>query len=173
MHPPRRLLFVCLGNICRSPMAEGIFIHMARQRGVLDQFEVDSCGLGGWHVGSRADPRALATAASNGVDLPSCARKFDPATDPHRFDLLLAMDASNARGLIDRGTPPEKVRLMRSFDPMLRDAVDEHGQPKGNADIDVPDPYYGADGGFELVYAMLVRACEGLLGFLSGQGTAS
>lgn len=157
------MLFVCLGNICRSPMAEGIFIHLAGRRGVLDQFEIDSCGLGGWHVGNRADPRARATAAKNGVDLPSCARKFDPKSDPERFDLLLAMDASNARGLIDRGTPPEKVRLMRSFDPALRDKLDERGWPKPGVEIDVPDPYYGADGGFDQVYAMLVRACEGLL----------
>lgn len=163
MTPPRRLLFVCLGNICRSPMAEGIFIHLARQRDMLDQFEIDSCGLGGWHVGDRADPRALATAAKNGVDLPSCARKFDPQTDPHRFDLILAMDASNARGLIDRGTPAEKVRLMRSFDPTLRHMVNQHGRPKPGMDIDVPDPYYGADGGFDRVYAMLERACAGLL----------
>lgn len=163
MHPPRRLLFVCLGNICRSPMAEGIFIHLARQRNMLDEFEIDSCGLGGWHVGSRADPRARATSEKYGVDLPSLARQFDSMSDPHRFDLLLAMDAANARGLIERGTPAEKVRLMRSFDPTLREAVDEQGRPKAGADIDVPDPYYGADGGFEQVYAMLVRACEGLL----------
>ncbi|MCL4222527.1 MAG: low molecular weight phosphotyrosine protein phosphatase [Phycisphaerales bacterium] len=169
MHAPRRLLFVCLGNICRSPLAEGIFIHQARQRGVLNEFEIDSCGLGGWHIGNRADPRARATAAKNGVDLPSLARQFDPTTDPVRFDLLLAMDGSNARGLIDLGTPVEKVRLMRSFDPEQRNMLDEHGRPKPGVDIDVPDPYYGSDGGFDQVYAMLVRACEGLLNELTGR----
>ena len=167
MSTPTRLLFVCLGNICRSPMAEGIFIHLARERGVLDRLEADSCGLGGWHVGDRADPRARATAAKYGVDLPSRARQFDPSSDPPRFDLVLAMDASNARGLIDRGTAEAKVRLMRSFDPTLRDLVDENGRPRAGADLDVPDPYYGADGGFDRVYAMLVRACAGLLDTLT------
>ena len=68
------VLFVCLGNICRSPLAEGIFIHLARERGVLDRFRVDSCGTGGWHAGERADPRSIAVAAKYGIELPSIAR---------------------------------------------------------------------------------------------------
>jgi len=163
MSGPHALLFVCLGNICRSPMAEGIFLHLARERGVSDRFVVDSCGTGGWHVGSRPDPRAEGTAGVRGVVLPGRARQFDAATDPGRFTLMLAMDASNARTLIDRGARAESVRLMRSFDPTLRHLVDESGRPRAGADLDVPDPYYGGDRGFEEVYEMLVRACDGLL----------
>ena len=149
-----RLCFVCLGNICRSPLAEGIFLHLAEQRGHADRFEVDSSGTGGWHVGNRPDPRSIAVAKKNGVHLPSRARQFDPA-DAEAFDLFLAMDGSNAETLIARGVPPHKVRLMRGFDPA------HAGDP--DAAPDVPDPYYGGDDGFDQVYGMLVEACEGLL----------
>jgi protein-tyrosine phosphatase len=149
-------------------MAEGIFLHLAERRGVRERFEVDSCGIGAWHVGNRPDPRAEATALSYGVALPSCARQF-ASQDRERFTLILAMDASNARALVERGAPPERVRLMRSFDPSLRDLVDEHGRPRSGADLDVPDPYYGGDRGFHDVYDMLVRACGGLLDFCLDQ----
>ncbi|RMH12141.1 MAG: low molecular weight phosphotyrosine protein phosphatase [Planctomycetota bacterium] len=167
MTRPSSLLFVCMGNICRSPMAEAIFTHLARKRGLLDQFEVDSCGLGGWHVGERADPRAIATCAKHGIAVSSVARQFDPAADPARFDLLLAMDSSNARGLIDLGTPEAKVRLMRSFDPELAELAQDPGNQRHRRDLDVPDPYYGQDSGFDRVYEMLTRACNGLLDHLS------
>lgn len=144
-------------------MAEGVFLHLARARGVEERFLVDSCGTGGWHVGSRPDPRAEATAAMYGVSLPSRARQFDPDADPTGFTLILAMDSSNARTLIDRGASAGAVRLMRSFDPTLRHLVDERGRPRTGANLDVPDPYYGGDRGFVEVYEMLVRACEGLL----------
>src|SRR5690606_7439702 len=75
------VLFICMGNICRSPLAEGIFIHKARDRGVIDRFLVDSCGTGGWHVGERADPRARAVARKYNVELPSCARQLHLPTD--------------------------------------------------------------------------------------------
>ncbi len=163
MSQPKSFLFVCLGNICRSPMAEGIFLDLATARGVRDRFEVDSCGLGGWHVGEKPDPRARGTAGKNGITLASTARQFDSMTDPDRFDLLLAMDASNVRGLIEAGASHQAVRLMRSFDPELAHLVDDAGNPKPGADLNVPDPYYGGDGGFDQVYAMLVRACNGLL----------
>lgn len=153
---PQRVLFVCLGNICRSPLAEGIFLHRVHERGLGHLFEVDSCGLGGWHAGERADPRARATALKNGIELPSIARQFDPSHDPAWFDVLVAMDRSNARGLTERGAPAEKVRLMRSFD-----------QSATSEDIDVPDPYYGSDRGFDDVYEMLVRACDGLIEHLT------
>jgi protein-tyrosine phosphatase len=155
-----RLLFVCLGNICRSPMAEGIFIHRAAARGVRDRFEVDSCGLGGWHAGERADPRARAAALRHGVEIASVARQFEPSEDSARFDLLLAMDRANMRGLLERGAAANKVVLMRSYDATL--------QGSAEAMVDVPDPYYGADRGFDDVYEMLVRACDGLLDALGG-----
>jgi protein-tyrosine phosphatase len=156
--PPAQLrtgvLFVCLGNICRSPLAEGIFIHRARQRGVLDRFNVDSCGTGGWHIGERADPRSLAVAARHGVALPSIARQLAP-DDPARFSWLIAMDRANARTLLQAGGAPDRVRLMRSFDPALAGAADDQ--------LDVPDPYHWEGDGFEEVYQMLDRACAGLL----------
>lgn len=151
-HDGTSLLFVCLGNICRSPLAEGIFIHQARHRGVLEKFVVDSAGTGDWHVGSRPDPRALATAQKHGIELPSMARQVTP-NDLANFDLLLAMDSANRDHLVDMGA--RNVKLMRSFEP-------------GNTDeLDVPDPYYGDGDGFEDVYTMLVAACNGLLDELS------
>ncbi len=149
------VLFVCMGNICRSPLGEGIFIHLARQRGVLDRFDVDSCGTGAWHAGEKADPRSIAIGKKHGIKIPSIARQFEASTDIERFDLILAMDRQNERDLLSEGAPRERVRLMRSFDPTLSEA-------DANV-LDVPDPYYGRGDGFERVYDMLTRACEGLL----------
>jgi low molecular weight protein-tyrosine phosphatase len=152
------VLFVCLGNICRSPLAEGIFLHRARRRGVLDRFDVDSCGTGAWHVGERADSRSLAVAAAHGITLPSIARQLDPAQDFQRFPWLIAMDRSNVRNLIRSGADPARVRLMRSFDASLSGA-------RGEA-LEVPDPYDWPGDGFEAVYQMLDAACAGLMDFL-------
>ena len=147
-----RVLFVCLGNICRSPMAEGIFLHLVRQRGIEHRFVVDSAGTGGWHAGSRPDPRAIETARRFGVTLPSIARKVR-TEDTEAFDLVLAMDRSNRDDLAKLGMAG--VRLMRSFEPGL---TGEH---------DVPDPYYGDSDGFVRVYEMLTRSCEGLIEHLT------
>ncbi|MFG0283927.1 MAG: low molecular weight protein-tyrosine-phosphatase [Phycisphaerales bacterium JB039] len=155
MTPPRSLLFVCLGNICRSPLAEGIFLHLAEQRGVAGDFTVDSAGTGHWHVGERPDRRASQVASRHHVILPSIARQVDPASDFDRFDLILPMDLDNRRDLLSLGAPPFKVRLMRSFDVELADAPD--------AQLVVPDPYFGDGDGFERVFAMLRQACDGLL----------
>lgn len=149
------LLFVCLGNICRSPLAEGLFIHLARERGVLDRFDIDSCGTGNWHVGSQADARSIEVASRHGVHLPSVSRQVEPEPDFERFDLLLAMDRSNASDLLALGARPEQVRLLRSFDPALAGASDD--------ELDVPDPYYGPGDGFAYSYEMLTAACAGLL----------
>ncbi len=144
------VLFVCLGNICRSPLAEGIFIHLARERGVLDRFRVDSCGTGGWHAGERADPRSIAVAAKHGIELPSIARKFDPRRDPINFDWLIPMDRQNHRDLLDHGVPGEKLRLMLDYHPELKSG-------------EVPDPYYGGPDGFDKVYEMLRVSCERMI----------
>ncbi len=144
------VLFVCLGNICRSPLAEGIFIHLARERGVLDRFRVDSCGTGGWHAGERADPRSIAVAAKHGIELPSIARKFDPRRDPIEFDWLIPMDRQNHRDLLDHGVPGEKLRLMLEYHPELKSG-------------EVPDPYYGGPDGFDKVYEMLRVSCERMI----------
>tara|TARA_R110000782_G_scaffold20675_18_gene55890 strand:+ start:2364 stop:2840 length:477 start_codon:yes stop_codon:yes gene_type:complete len=148
------VLFVCLGNICRSPLAEGIFIHLARERGVLDRFRVDSCGTGGWHAGERADPRSIAVAAKYGIELPSIARKFDPRHDPVDFHWLIPMDRQNHRDLLDHGVPGEKLRLMLDYHPELKSG-------------EVPDPYYGGPDGFDKVYEMLRIASERMLDDLS------
>lgn len=154
------VLFVCLGNICRSPLAEGIFIHRARVRGVLERFDVDSCGTGSWHVGEPADPRSRAVARKHGIELACVGRQFHPGRDVERFHWLIPMDRSNRRELLQAGADPARVRLLRSFDPGMIGAEER--------ELDVPDPYTGSDVGFDRVFRMLDRACEGLLDFLEG-----
>lgn len=149
------VLFVCLGNICRSPLAQGVFLHRARARGAHHRFVVDSCGTGHWHVGKRPDPRSIEVAARRGVELPGRARQLDPERDFDAFDLIIPMDGENLRDLLDAGAPRDRTRLLRSFDPALA------GRP--TSELDVPDPYYGAGDGFERVYAMVDAACAGLL----------
>jgi protein-tyrosine phosphatase len=149
-----RICFVCLGNICRSPLAEGVFLHLANERGVSARFQVDSSGTGGWHVGSKPDRRSIAVARAHGVELPSRARQFEPR-DVDRFDLFIAMDKSNQATLIDRGVPGDRVRLLRAY---TRDGImSPHRAP------DVPDPYYGGEDGFGEVYNMVRESCQALL----------
>lgn len=156
MTRPTGLLFVCLGNICRSPLAEAIFLRQARARGVGHLFDVDSAGLGGWHEGERADPRSIAVGASRGVQVLSIARQIRPADDFSRFAWLIAMDRANVEGLRRAGASPERIRLMLSFAPS---PVDE-----------VPDPYTGTPSDFEHVFDLLEPACEGLLNWLLAEG---
>lgn len=148
------VLFVCLGNICRSPLAEGIFLDLIAKRGLLDRFDVDSCGTGGWHAGEPADPRSVAIARRHGLDLAHEARQFNPHTDPGRFAWIIAMDRSNVRNLVQAGADQARVKLMRTFDPAM------HG--KRDSELDVPDPYAWSGDGFEEVYQMLAAACAGL-----------
>ncbi|MFG0275998.1 MAG: low molecular weight protein-tyrosine-phosphatase [Phycisphaerales bacterium] len=152
---PTGVLFVCLGNICRSPLAEGVFLHLARERDAQARFRVDSCGTGGWHAGEPADGRAQAVAKRHGVTLPSRARRLDAPADFERFHLIVPMDRSNLRDLLDEGAPAERTRLLRSWDPALIGA-DER-------DLDVPDPYYGGADGFDTVFRMVHAACAALL----------
>ena len=149
-----KLLFVCMGNICRSPLAEGLFLHLAKERGLADRFEVDSCGIGDWHVGHNPDPRSQAVANKNGVTLVCRARQIDPPDDFETFDVILAMDRDNLkalRELSDKGHHG-KIRLMREWDSEAAEELPE-----------VPDPYYGGPQGFEDMYAMLRRSCAALL----------
>jgi protein-tyrosine phosphatase len=150
-----RLLFVCLGNICRSPTAEGVMRSLVEQAGLQDSVELDSAGTGAWHVGSPPDARASAAAESRGVRLEGRARQVR-RTDFDDFDLLLAMDTSNMREL--RQLAPgiqerEKVKLLRAFDPASANVES----------LDVPDPYYGGEDGFEKVFELVHAACAGLL----------
>jgi protein-tyrosine phosphatase len=153
------VLFVCLGNICRSPLARFIFDDLAASRGVAHRFDVDSCGTGAWHAGEGADPRTIAVARLHGLSPTHTARQLDPAIDFRRFHLLLAMDLSNRANLLAAGAPPASVRLLRSFDPALATAPESH--------LSVPDPYYGGPDGFEHMYRMIHAACVGLLDHLA------
>jgi low molecular weight protein-tyrosine phosphatase len=157
-----RLLFVCLGNICRSPTAEGVMRSLIGQAGLEDSIELESAGTGSWHVGSPPDERAAAAARGRGILLAGAARQVGPQ-DFEDFDLLLAMDRENQRELLalaPGAAERAKVRLLREFDP----ASTAHA-PDGSAeaDLDVPDPYYGAPGGFDEVFDLVQGACEGLL----------
>lgn len=142
-----------MGNICRSPLAEGLFLHKINQRRVAGQFHVDSAGTGNWHEGQRPDPRSIAVAEKRGVVLPGRARQAT-VDDFARFDHLICMDRVNRRHLVAMGAPEQKIRLLLSFVP--------------NGDVvDVPDPYTGDLDGFELVYSLCDRGCEGLLAELA------
>jgi protein-tyrosine phosphatase len=149
------VLFVCLGNICRSPTAEGTMRTLVAQAAMESEVELDSAGTGGWHVGSAPDERATAAAAGRSIALTGSARRVRD-DDFDDFDLILAMDSSNLedlRALAGGDEQRAKVRLLREFDPAS----------EGSGDLDVPDPYYGAGDGFERVLDQVQAACAGLL----------
>ncbi|MFN4273141.1 MAG: low molecular weight protein-tyrosine-phosphatase [Aliihoeflea sp.] len=151
MTVPTSILFVCLGNICRSPLAQGVFAETALKAGRGRDFLVDSAGTGAWHAGSQPDRRSIEIAANHGIDISAQrARKVRP-DDFSRFHLILGMDATNVadlRAQAPRGTI-ERVRLFLEF--------------AGGGERDVPDPYYGGQEGFENVYRMIRDASEALL----------
>ena len=150
--PTTRILFVCMGNICRSPAAEGIFQAKARAAGMDGTLFCDSAGTIGYHSGERADARMRAAAAGRGYDLASRARRVQPS-DFDAFDLILAMDHVNLRDLEAMALKhPGKAQLGL----MCRYATHHD-------DTEVPDPYYGGEQGFEHVLDLLEDACGGLL----------
>lgn len=146
-----RVLFVCLGNICRSPAAEGVFRHLVTEAGLTNRFTIDSAGTGAWHEGEKADRRMRQAAERRGIALTSIARQVT-ADDFERFDHVFAMDASNLRTLRSLAPPEhrDKIRLFRDADP---EAPGE----------DVPDPYYGGADGFEDVLDIVTRTGRVLL----------
>jgi protein-tyrosine phosphatase len=152
---PTRVLFVCLGNICRSPLAEGVFRSLVEEAGLGSQFEIDSAGTGSWHVGEQPDARAVMVARDHGVELDSRARQVTE-DDLVAFDHIVAMDHDNLRTLermaASSGDDAD-IRLLRAYD----------SDPDGD---EVPDPYYGGVSGFENVYQIVRRSCEGLLAHL-------
>jgi low molecular weight protein-tyrosine phosphatase len=150
-----RILFVCLGNICRSPTAEGVMRHKLRAAGLAENVDIESAGTGGWHVGHPPDVRASAAAAARGIALESRAQRFEPFHFDD-FDLIVAMDRQNLadiRAIAPHAAAEGKLHLLREFDPR---AVEQ-------GDLEIPDPYYGGEGGFEDVLDMVERACDGLL----------
>ena len=157
----RKLLFVCLGNICRSPAAEGVFLHLLNERGLSDSFVVDSAGTGGWHTGNPADQRMQAAAARRGIQLPSRARQIS-LDDLSEFDLILTMDDANLAAVQSLVREAGR-RATASIKPMLSYA-------QRFSEAEVPDPYYGGESGFEHVLDLLEDACSNLLDELSSQG---
>lgn len=155
--PTTRILFVCLGNICRSPLAEGVFQHLVEERGLEDRYEVDSAGTGAWHVGEPPDSRSQDVAGKHGIVLSSRARQIR-AEDFHGFDLVIAMDRENRANLERiRDGGSGRLHLLREFDPAAQ------------GDMEVPDPYYGGPDGFDEVYDMVRRSCLHLLEVLESQ----
>jgi len=156
---PVRISFVCLGNICRSPTAEAVFLHLIEREGVADRFVVDSAGTGAYHAGERAHPDSRQEARRRGIEVRSISRQF-VRDDFAQFDLVLAMDTSN-RADLERLAPDRearaKVRLFRDYDPET---------PDGSS---VPDPYY--EGGFDGVYDICEAAARGLLESLRRDGS--
>jgi protein-tyrosine phosphatase len=156
-----RVLFVCLGNICRSPTAEGVMRRLVREAGLEDRITIDSAGTGGWHVGSAPDERATAAARRRGITLEGQARTV-AAADFDDWDLLIAMDRDNQRELLRRAPDAaarEKVKLLREFDPAS----------VASGELEVPDPYYGGERGFEDVLDIVDAACRGLLAELAAR----
>ncbi|HET9983044.1 MAG TPA: low molecular weight protein-tyrosine-phosphatase [Longimicrobiales bacterium] len=149
---PIRVLFVCLGNICRSPTAEGVFRHVVSAAGLAERFDIDSAGTGSWHVGDPPDARATAAAHRRGIRLTGRARQIRP-DDLRGYHYILAMDSENLENIerLRDAAARAEIRLFREFDP------------EAAARLDVPDPYYGGPGGFEEVLDMVERAALGLL----------
>ena len=154
----KKILFVCLGNICRSPAAEGIFKQKIKDRDLEKNFVVDSAGTGGWHVGNLADPRMRQTALSRGIELTSRSRKIEEG-DLYEFDHILVMDKDNldaVKSLIKDHKNPiiSKIKLILSYSKNFQ--LDE-----------VPDPYYGGQNGFDKVIDLLDDAMDGLIDSLT------
>ncbi|HFD11574.1 MAG TPA: low molecular weight phosphotyrosine protein phosphatase [Crenotrichaceae bacterium] len=152
MPPKVKLLFVCMGNICRSPLAEGVFREAATQAGVIDLVFIDSAGTHAYHVGERPDSRSMAIASANDIDLGNQRARKVTINDFEHFDYVLAMDQDNYESLVDLCPEQfqDKIHLFLNFAPHL-------GQH------DVPDPYYGGSFGFERVFDLVTDASTGLL----------
>ena len=159
---PFRILFVCLGNICRSPTAAGVMSHLVSEAGVSDRFEIDSAGTSAYHVGEPPDRRSAATAARRGIRLSGASRQAT-AADFDRFDYIIAMDGRNMAALHRMTRSPadrEKLHMLRDFDP--------ESPPRA----EVPDPYYGGSDGFDVVLDICEAGCRGLLAHLQQPRTA-
>lgn len=149
-----KVLFVCLGNICRSPLAEGVFMQKAKNQNVNELFFADSAGTASYHIGKLPDIRSRQVAQKNGFELTHLARAFK-LSDFYEFDFIIAMDKDNLSN-IKRLMPEDataKILLMRHFGSTGKDQ-------------EVPDPYYGELKDFEKVYSILDRSCDVMLGFL-------
>lgn len=148
----QRVLFVCTGNICRSPTAEGVFRHMVAEAGLADRIATDSVGLEGWHVGNPPDPRSIQAAARRGVDMSDLRARQLTQEDFDRFDLLLAMDDGHRHDMLRRATREQRDKVR-----MFMEVAAGHPAPA------VPDPYYGGPDGFESVLDMIEEGARAWL----------
>lgn len=153
---PPSVLFVCLGNICRSPLAEGIFRRLAVEEGV--EVDIDSAGTGDWHLGHAPDPRAQAVAEKNGLDITNLRARLVTPDDFERFDHIVAMDASNLANLEAMRPEGSTAQLGRLLD-----------YAAGVDASDVPDPYQGGPEGFDETYRLVEAGAQGLLDRLKRQ----
>ena len=143
-----KVLFVCLGNICRSPLAEALFKHKVKSRGLDQNIEADSCGTSNYNIGDSPDPRTLAHAGRNGIVIDHCGRQLTE-DDLNDFDFILAMDQSNYKNILRLAASnrfAQKVKLMRDFDP------------KGKGEV--PDPFFGGEKVFQEVFDILDRSLD-------------
>jgi protein-tyrosine phosphatase len=161
---PLHITFICSGNICRSPMAEKMFAHQIKERGLADAVRVTSAGTGGWHVGAPADHRAIHVLREHGY--PSAHHAAQIGDDHMSADLVVALGRNHLRMLTEMGIPANRIRMLRSFDPR-----------SGAHALDVEDPYYGTHDDFEDVFAVIDAALPGLHQWvdeqLAGPGIAS
>jgi protein-tyrosine phosphatase len=148
----QRVLFVCTGNICRSPTAEGVFRHMVAEAGLADRIGTDSVGLEGWHVGDPPDPRSIEASARRGVDISDLRARLLTLEDFDRFDLLLAMDEGHRRDMQGQATREQRDKVR-----MFMEAAAGHPAPA------VPDPYYGGPDGFETALDMIEEGARAWL----------
>ncbi len=153
MSEPISIMFFCLGNICRSPLAEGLFRHKVEERGLADRFHIESSGTSSYHVGELPDPGSRAVANRRlGLDISYQRSQMLTGRHVEEFDYLVAMDASNRRGALKWAPAGKEIRLLREWEPNEKD--------RGEG---VPDPWGGGDSQFDLVYDIVDRCCERLL----------
>jgi protein-tyrosine phosphatase len=158
--PSTAILFVCLGNICRSPLAEGVFRNVVTKRGTASGFHIDSAGTGAWHQGSAPDPRSIQVAARHGIDIVMQRARRVRVEDFSRFDLILGMDVSNVEALREAAPAATRDRIHLFLDYATGKSAE------------VPDPYYGGPDGFLSVYRMIREASELLADRLAARASA-
>lgn len=146
------VLFVCLGNICRSPLAEHVVADRAEQRGLIDRFKFSSAGTGSWHIGGPADHRSAMIASHHGLDMSGHRAQQITPNNWQQWQWFVAMDSQNKRDLLHMGVSHQQILMMR------QNELDSASHAP-----DVPDPYYGGDQGFEQVYQMMERNADDIL----------